>query len=89
MVILILFKINPDPNGEAYQFLQSKSLPESIPPYEKSHFTIYLIRIVNLVQSAEYKAYLIKEILKLMYPNVKYQSFLNSYEEKLYCAKNG
>jgi len=59
MVILIMFKTNPDPSSEAYKFLQSKSLPENIPPYEKSNFTIYLIRIVNLVQSAEYKAYLI------------------------------
>jgi hypothetical protein len=87
-VVLILFRITPDANSATYQFLQSTPLPEDIPPYEKNNFAIYLCQLVNLAPTPEFKAHLILQTIKLIYPTQRYAAFLKNYEDSIYCSRS-
>ena len=85
IVWMLVMQVTRDERCEASQCLQRFSLPERLPPYERSNFMIYLMGTLTAIASLEFRAFLLRALLRLFNPNEKEKKYMANYEANLHC----
>ena len=81
-VVMQLARLTGHPS--LVQWLSNCPFSFMVPPYERTHFTVYLCRVVPLFQDVPNVVRLMRIAITLIQPNQHYFNYLKNYEERLY-----
>ena len=77
----IVIKIYP--NAVTESWLLSKALPELVPPWEKDHLAIYIMKSVRYFRPVAARGKLVAYVLRLIMPDEKLKKYWELYADNI------
>lgn len=68
-VAFLVSRLSLESRRLSEQWISQNALPELIPPSEKDHLSVYIMRAISKISQPEIRARLITYVLSLLIPN--------------------
>jgi hypothetical protein len=83
-VAFLVSRLCLESRGLSEMWISQNALPELIPPPEKDHLSIYIMRAISKISQPEVRARLVTYVLSLLIPNESMKNYYATYEARIH-----